>query len=111
MFKRKKNNRELEAPPLASNAPDGIEVVRVWLGLGASHVAINPVTSTEMGKGNEGVLWGVILADIAKHASNALTQGQVTELSKSEVQAQMMKVFLDEMSKERNELGTISETN
>lgn len=55
----------LEPPPLANSNPDAVEVLRVWAAPGSPQQVTLRTTWKDAGA------WGLMLADIARHASNA----------------------------------------
>ncbi|MEZ5939134.1 MAG: DUF5076 domain-containing protein [Hyphomonadaceae bacterium] len=57
--------RELPPPAGASTDADATEMVRLWIGAGKSHVALN---TGRFATEQEPQVWGLILADIAEHA-------------------------------------------
>lgn len=62
MFGKRKN--ELKPPPIASNA-DAVEVLRVWVEPGA------PQQFTLQTTFKDPAAWGLLLADLARHAARA----------------------------------------
>jgi len=62
---RKKSSRELEPPPIATSNAPSFEVLRVWAAPGEAQEVV--LMSTWKSPGT----WGLMLADIAKHAANA----------------------------------------
>jgi hypothetical protein len=64
MFGRKVT-RELELPPIASANSKSVEVLRVWAAPGEPQQLVLKTTWKEPGA------WGLMLADIARHAANA----------------------------------------
>ncbi len=71
MFGRKKNQNELDTPPLAGENPEAVELLRVWAAPGApQQLVLNTVW-------NDPAYWGLLLVDIARHAAQAYErQGQ-----------------------------------
>jgi len=59
----KKPKRDLEPPPIASSNPQSAEVLRVWAGPGQPHQLTLRMTWKHAGA------WGLLLADIARHAA------------------------------------------
>ena len=64
MFK-KKITRELELPPVATSTNDSVEVLRVWAAPGQPQQIVLKTTWNDAGA------WGLLLADVARHAANA----------------------------------------
>ena len=60
----KKPTRELELPPMASNA-QSVEVLRVWAAPGLHQQLTLRTTWKDSGA------WGLLLADVARHAAKA----------------------------------------
>ncbi len=65
MFGRKKQPNEIDAPPIASENPDAVELLRVWAAPGASQQLTLQTIWKDPGA------WGLLLADIARHAAQA----------------------------------------
>jgi hypothetical protein len=61
----KKNPRELALPPIARSNPEAVEVLRVWAAPGQPQQVVLKTTWADAGA------WGLMLADIARHAANA----------------------------------------
>src|SRR5208283_2180134 len=64
MFK-KKPIRELDAPPIANSNPQAVEVLRVWAAPG------QPQQLTLRTIWKDSGAWGLLLADVARHAAKA----------------------------------------
>jgi hypothetical protein len=64
MFK-KKPTRELEVPPIANRNPQAVEVLRVWAAPGLPYQVTLRTTWKDFG------IWGLLLADVARHAAKA----------------------------------------
>jgi Domain of unknown function (DUF5076) len=64
MFK-KKLIRELEVPPIANSNPQATEVLRVWAAPGLPQQLTLRITWKDSGA------WGLLLADVARHAAKA----------------------------------------
>ena len=60
-----KPTRELEAPPIASSNSQAVEVLRVWAVPGQPQQLALRTTWKDAGA------WGLLLADVARHAANA----------------------------------------
>ncbi|QYU67764.1 DUF5076 domain-containing protein [Leptolyngbya sp. 15MV] len=65
MFGRRKIKNELDAPPIATGESTAVEVLRVWAAPG------KPQQLTLQTTWKEPAVWGLVLADIARHAANA----------------------------------------
>ena len=61
----KKPIRELEVPPIASSNSQAVEMLRVWAAPGQPQQLTLRTTWKDAGA------WGLLLADIARHAANA----------------------------------------
>src|SRR5258708_30848630 len=64
MFK-KKSTRELELPPIANSNPQAVQVLSVWAAPGQPQQLTLRTTWKDAGA------WGLLLADVARHAANA----------------------------------------
>jgi hypothetical protein len=62
---KKKPTRELEVPPIASSNSQAVEVLRVWAAPGQPQQLSLRTTWKDAG------VWGLWLADVARHAANA----------------------------------------
>jgi len=62
---RKKPIQELEVPPIAKSNSQAVEVLRVWSAPGQAQEVTLRTTWKDSGA------WGLLLADIARHAANA----------------------------------------
>lgn len=61
----KKPVRELELPPMAKSNSQAVEVLRVWAAPGQAQQVTLRTTWKDSGA------WGLLLADVARHAANA----------------------------------------
>lgn len=68
--------KELIIPNPAVVDPRAIEMARVWIAQGGLHCSLNVGVYADHPNVDEAVAWGIMLADIARHAANALAQGQ-----------------------------------
>jgi Domain of unknown function (DUF5076) len=69
----------LEVPPLASSNSQAVEVLRVWAAPGQPQQLTLRITWKDAGA------WGLLLADVARHAANAYAnegQNRVEALGK-----------------------------
>jgi hypothetical protein len=62
---KNKPTRELEVPPIANSNSQAVEVLRVWAAPGQPHQLTLRITWKDAGA------WGLLLADVARHAANA----------------------------------------
>ena len=65
MFNKKPNGNSLDSPPVAETNTQAAEVIRVWAAPGS------PVQITLRTTWNDAGAWGLMLADVARHASKA----------------------------------------
>jgi Domain of unknown function (DUF5076) len=65
MFGKRQNSNSLEAPPIANAHSNAVEVLRVWAAPG------QPQQLTLRTTWNDAGAWGLLLADVARHAANA----------------------------------------
>ena len=63
----KKAPKELELPPIAKSNAQAVEVLRVWAAPGQPQQLTLKTTWEDPGA------WGLLLADVARHAANAYT--------------------------------------
>jgi hypothetical protein len=61
----KKSVQELEPPPIAKSNPQAVEVLRVWAVPGQPQQLTLKITGKDAGA------WGLLLADVARHAAKA----------------------------------------
>jgi hypothetical protein len=86
----KKPSRELEVPPIARSNPQAVEVLRVWAAPGQPQQLTLRITWKEPGT------WGLLLADVARHAAKAYAaEGQ----NPSDVLARIRQLLDAEFSK------------
>jgi hypothetical protein len=80
----KKPKRELEPPPIATQNAGSVEVLRVWAASGQAQEVVLKTTWKDAGA------WGLMLADVARHAANAYdVEGQ----DRAEVLARIRQLF------------------
>jgi len=65
MFGKRQNSNSLETPPIANADSNAVEVLRVWAAPG------QPQQLTLRTTWNDAGAWGLLLADVARHAANA----------------------------------------
>ena len=68
MFKTKL--RELPVPPDAAADKDATEVARLWTDGNAGYVSVGTHVFEEPG------IWGIVIADLARHVANAYAQAE-----------------------------------
>ena len=77
----KLNQRPIPEAALRDN--DAVEMLRVWIAEGRLHCSIKVGMYHEEMSVAEEVAWGTILADAARHVSDALEAGYSTDSAKS----------------------------
>ena len=65
MFGKRQNSNALETPPIAESDSNAVEVLRVWAVPGKPQQLTLRTTWKDAGA------WGLLLADVARHAANA----------------------------------------
>jgi hypothetical protein len=65
MFGRRESKNELDTPPIAKADKSAVEVLRVWAAPGKPQQLALRTTWKEPSA------WGLLLADVARHAANA----------------------------------------
>jgi hypothetical protein len=71
MFGKLRNQNQLQPPPIAGSEPQAVEVLRVWAAPGSPQQLTLRTTWKDAGA------WGLMLVDIARHASKAYaSEGQ-----------------------------------
>ena len=108
MWGKQKNQKgELLIPPAVKFAKDAKEHIRFWTANGNSHISLHLAKSQNLSEGQEGILWGVFLADIARHAVDGMTQSDETKMSSDELLQQITSTFLDDLGMAADSFGTI----
>ena len=75
MFGKRSNQNALETPPMAQSNPESVEVLRVWAVPGSPQQLTLRTTWQDAGA------WGLLLVDVARHASQAYAnEGQDPEV-------------------------------
>ncbi|MCA9221434.1 MAG: DUF5076 domain-containing protein [Planctomycetales bacterium] len=64
--------RQLMLPPAAESDDGAIEMLRAWIAEGGLHCVLNVGHWHKESKIDERHAWGIMLADVARHVSNAL---------------------------------------
>ena len=86
----KKPKGELEVPPIATSNSQAVEVLRVWAIPGQPQQLTLRITWKDAGA------WGLLLADVARHAANAYeNEGQ----NRAEVLARIRQLLDAEFSR------------
>lgn len=83
----KKAKRELDPPPLETRNAEAVEVLRVWASSGHGQEVVLKTTWKDASA------WGLMLADIARHAANAY-EGH----NRAEVLARIRQLFDEEFT-------------
>jgi hypothetical protein len=65
---------ERPVPEAAFHDPDAVEMLRVWVAQGKLHCSMKIGMYTEANVPEEKA-WGTMLADVARHIANALSEG------------------------------------
>jgi Domain of unknown function (DUF5076) len=95
----KKPKLDLEPPPIASSNSQAVEVLRVWAAPG------QPQQLTLRTTWNDAGAWGLVLADIARHAANAYAnEGHNAAEVLARIQ-QVMNAEFSEPTDKPNQLG------
>lgn len=68
----KDNRRPLIMPPAAETDMNAVEMARIWMAQKGLHCVLNIGHWSEDSGIDERHAWGIVLADIARHASFAL---------------------------------------
>ena len=87
--------KELPVPPAARSDSSARELVRVWAAQGAQHVSL--VT----GLWADPAAWGLMLADLARHAARAYEQ--TDGLDAGEMLARIHQAFVAELQSSTDE--------
>lgn len=61
---------EVPIPEIAKNDSESFEVLRVWVAKGGQHVSLRA------GIWEDPAAWGIMLADLARHITNAYVQSE-----------------------------------
>jgi hypothetical protein len=83
---------------------DAIEYVRFWICDQSDHVTLN-IGGTEPEA--EAEMWGNIVADIACHAVRGMQQDDPSRGTTEQMLAEIERVFLDRIAKERSLSGQL----
>ena len=83
-------SKELKVPPATNDADNATEIIRGWLIDGSLHCVLLPT----IWKDNPET-WGILLADIAGHISNALSD--VTGADRDEILQRIRNIFVSEL--------------
>lgn len=84
MFGKRKHTQELEPPPIATAKPEAIEVLRVWAAPDSPQQLTLRTTWKDPGA------WGLLLADVVRHAAQAYERDGHDE---SEVRGRIREAF------------------
>jgi len=102
------NVNELEIPAEAFDAEWATEIVRFWVVDSVDHISlrIGSVSNKEFDE-NEARTWGVILADIAKHAVNAIKQSDNTNVTRMQLYADIERGFSERLKEKTKFSGQL----
>ena len=64
--------KELKPPPQAQRDPNALHMASIWIAEKGLHCALNIGVFDENARVDEVRAWGIMLADIARHVSQAL---------------------------------------
>jgi len=67
--------KELVIPPPAERDSGSVEMIRAWIAEKGLHCTINVGVYRDNVVHDEATAWGIILADVVRHLSNALEEG------------------------------------
>ena len=70
-------------PEAALRDENAVEMLRVWIAEGKLHCSMKVGMYRETGSISEENAWGTILADVARHAANALESGYSANSAKA----------------------------
>jgi len=76
------DRKPLTLPPAAETDDNAVEMARCWIAEGGLHCVLNIGHWQKASETDERHAWGIMLADIARHVSNALED--VTGLDRRE---------------------------
>src|SRR5215469_15412905 len=68
-----KMDRELIIPEVAEDDPHALEILRAWIARGKQHVSMRVSIWDDPG------MWGVFLADLARHVVNAYVEDDASD--------------------------------
>ncbi len=88
MFGKCQNGNALETPPIAGSDPQAVEVLRVWAVRGKPQQLTLRTTWKDSGA------WGLLLADVARHAATYANEGADANVTLARIRA----LFHAEMS-------------
>jgi len=89
ILRGKRAKRELDPPPIATQNAESVDVSRVWAAPGQAQEVVLKTTWKDAGA------WGLMLADVARHAANAYeSEGH----DRAEVLARIRQLFDAEFS-------------
>ena len=100
MFGRKKQSQELDVPPVATSDAEAVEVLRVWASPGSGQELTLMTCWKDPGA------WGLLLADVARHAAKAYgREGQDAD----EVSRRIREMFEAEWSSPTDEAKDLTD--
>jgi hypothetical protein len=92
---------ELVIPPAATRDKNAVEIMRVWIAEQGLHCSLIVGRYSQSGIAEEKA-WGVILADAARHLSNAIAQEEGSNAAIS--LARIREHFLNELAEPTSEV-------
>lgn len=92
--------RTLVIPPAAQRDENAVQMLSAWIAEKGLHCTLNVGTWQSQGK-SEANAWGILLADVVRHISNALQeqQGANAELSAKQIVEALLKELDNPTSK------------
>jgi hypothetical protein len=96
MLSRKSGSQELEPPPIAKSHSEAVEVLRVWA------IPGQPQQLTLKTTWQDPAAWGLMLADIARHAAKAYGNEGADEVEVLERIRQFLDAEFSERPTHRN---------
>ena len=66
--------KQLPIPPAAEQDARSVEMIRAWIAERGLHCSLNVGMWHELQQVDERRAWGILLADVARHVSNALQE-------------------------------------
>jgi Domain of unknown function (DUF5076) len=85
--------RELKAPPSIDTANSAQEMIRFWIADNTEHVSLRVGDAAEPSK--EPTMWGFMLADIAKHVTDAFKELHPEGPEKEDIIKEIVTGFLN----------------
>ena len=100
--------RELKVPPSLPEDEHGREMVRFWIAGNTDHVSLRVGDVEDPSK--EPTMWGFILADIAKHVTDAFKDLHPDGPDKDAIMKELFAGFMNRMQYGPKSPGTVERT-